>query len=92
MLDLQGRGIAIARYWIHQFGGIAITRICSRYISSSTSGVASVTLYGILSGAAEWDEAKYSPSDPDAESACGHRYQRCGNGGAEDVVTDTISS
>ena len=73
-------------------GGLPLPGSAHCYISSSTSGVASVTLYGILSGAAEWDEAKYSPSDPDAESACGHRYQRCGNGGAEDVVTDTISS
>ena len=36
----------------------------------------------------EWAETKYSPSDPNTVPACGHRYQRCGNGGTEDIVTD----
>ena len=60
--------------------------------SSTTSGRASVTLYGVLSGTAERAETKYSPSDPNTVPACGHRYQRCGNGCTEDIVTDGIPS
>ena len=42
-------------------------------------------------GTAEWAETKCSPSDPNTVPACGHRYQGCGNGGAEDIVADAIS-
>ena len=32
------------------------------------------------------------PSDPNTVPVCGHRYQRCGNGCTEDIVTDRIPS
>ena len=91
----QFRRIAIARYRIHKLRGIAIAWIgswCSCHNGFATSSVASVTLHGFLSGTAEWAETKYSPSDPNTVPACGHRYQRCGDGGTEDIVTDGISS
>ena len=78
--------------WDCKSGRINITRTCPCPSSSTTSGRASVTLYGVLSGTAERAETKYSPSDPNTVPACGHRYQRCGNGCTEDIVTDGIPS
>ena len=40
----------------------------------------------------ERGKAKHSPSGSNTESTCRHRYQRCRNGCAEDLVTDAISS
>ena len=78
--------------WDCKSGRINITRTCPCPSSSTTSGRASVNLYGVLSGTAERAETKYSPSDPNTVPACGHRYQRCGNGCTEDIVTDGIPS
>ena len=60
----QFRRSAIARYGIHQFRGVAIAWIgswCPCHNGFATSGVASVALYGVLSGTAEWAETKYTP-------------------------------
>ena len=81
-LDPPVQEIAIARHWIHQFRGIAITRNGASHNSSATPGVANVSLWRSLRNSRMGQD--HSPSDPNTVPACGHRYQRCGDGGTED--------
>ena len=86
------RGFTVARDWIHKRWRAAFDRNGDWLQCLAASGFASVIVYGVLPGTAEWAETKYSPSEPNTVPACGHRYQRCGNGCTEDIVTDGIPS